>query len=127
MIMLWFKDKLNTEVDNTVATLEELKRENEELKARVKGFENILADVNSELTKAKPVLDFDTMRIFSIERMANDNKPCTVIGYFIDEPVTNSEGTTIMHRDVVHQWYLYCNNERHEEIVANFIAWKAKK
>lgn len=107
--------------------LDDLKAENAELKARVAGFEKILAEVNSDLTKAKPVLDFDSMRIFSIERMANDNKPCTVVGYFIAEPVLSSDGEMIVQKDVVHQWYLYCNNERHEELVNDFKAWKAKK
>ena len=106
---------------------DELKAENEQLKARVEKFEKILAEVNSKLTEAKPVIDFDIMRVFSIERMANDNKPCTIIGYFVKEPVMNSDGTQFTQKDVVHQWYLYCNDQRHTELVDQFLAWKAKK
>lgn len=84
--------------------------------------EKAMAD---ELAKATPMLDFDIMRVFSIERMAVDDKPCTVIGHYINEPILSNDGEMVVDRDVVHQWYLYCNNERHEELIQNFIEWKA--
>lgn len=123
---MWFKDKLNEEVNDAIKKMEELERENERLKSKVENLEKVIADVNSALTKAKPVIDFDIMRVFSIERLANDNKPCTLIGYFTGEPVAFTDGN-VANKDVVHQWYLYCNEERHQELVDQFIAWKASK
>lgn len=104
---------------------DQLKAENEKLKARVEHLDKIVNEINSELTKAKPVIDFDLMRVFSIERMVSDNKPCTVIGYFINQPTVDNG--VVANQDVVHQWYLYCNNQRHTELVDQFLAWKAKK
>ena len=130
--MFWNRCKSDTPVTDAVSKKydvikenDELKAENADLKKRVENFEKIIADINSKLTEAKPVIDFDVMRVFSIERMANDNKPCTVIGYFINEPVVD-EGMAA-NRDVVHQWYLYCNDQRHAELTEQFLAWKAKK
>ena len=104
--------------------IKELEAEVEKLTKRLKEFE---VEINNEITASKPVIDFDIMRIFSIERMVNDNKPCTVIGYFLEEPVLSSDGEMIVKKDVVHQWYLYCNNLRHAELIVEYNAWKRKK
>lgn len=132
--MFWNRCKSDTPVTDAISKKydvvkenDELKAENQKLKDRLDNLEKVLAEINSDLTKAKPVIDFDLMRIFSIERLVNDNKPCTIIGYFIAEPVLSSDGEMIVQKDVVHQWYLYCNNERHEELISDFKAWKAKK
>ena len=105
--------------------IEELEAENKQLKQQVKNTEQMIAEINSELTAAKPVLDFDLMRVFSIERHVNNNKPCTIVGFFEKEPVMSSDGEMIVTKDVHKEWYLYCNTARHTELVEEFKQWKA--
>lgn len=84
-----------------------------------------LRDIENETTKATPMIDFDTMRVFSIERnVAIDKKPCTIIGYYMNDPVLSSDGEMVVNRDEVKEWTLYCNEQRHEELVKKFIEWK---
>lgn len=84
-----------------------------------------LRDIENETTKATPMIDFDTMRVFSIERnMTIDKKPCTIIGYYMNDPVLSSDGEMVVDRDEVKEWTLYCNEQRHEELVKKFIEWK---
>ena len=107
--------------------INDLEEENSKLKQQLKNLEQVLAEVNSNLTAAKPVLDFDLMRVFSIERHVNNNKPCTIVGFFEKEPVMSSDGEMIITKDVHKEWYLYCNNERHAELVEEFKQWKTKQ
>lgn len=132
--MFWNRCKSDTPITDAISKKydaikenEELKAENVKLKSRVEGLENMLEEINSEITAAKPILDFDTMRIFSIERHVNNNKPCTIIGFWVKEPVLSSDGEMIVEKDAHKEWYLYCNTERHTELVNDFVAWKAKK
>lgn len=84
-----------------------------------------LREIENETTKATPMIDFDTMRVFSIERnMTIDKKPCTIIGYYMNDPVLSSDGEMVVNRDEVKEWTLYCNEQRHEELVKKFIEWK---
>lgn len=84
-----------------------------------------LREIENETTKATPMIDFDTMRVFSIERnMTIDKKPCTIIGYYMNDPVLSSDGEMVVDRDEVKEWPLYCNEQRHEELVKKFIEWK---
>ena len=107
--------------------IEELETENKSLKQQIKNTEQMIAEINSELTAAKPVLDFDLMRVFSIERHVNNNKPCTIVGFFEKEPVMSSDGEMIVTKDVHKEWYLYCNTARHTELVEEFKQWKTKQ
>lgn len=65
--------------------------------------------------------DFNAVKVFSIERNFHDNRLCTIIGYLLPEPVVVTEGETTT-RDVVREWYLYCDNTQHEAIVKAFEA-----
>ena len=104
--------------------MEELESEVKNLKHQISEYDTLIASINSDLTKATPILDFDLMRVFSIERHVNGNKPCTIVGFFEQEPVLSSDGEMIVTKDVHKEWYLYCNNERHEELVNKFVSWK---
>ncbi len=102
------------------------KLENDDLKDRVKELENelksankIIADVNGEIADAEPAIDWKRMNAFSVERNAMNNKPCTIIGYILEEPVSVTEGETTT-KDVVREWTLYCNAARHKALVAEF-------
>lgn len=87
---------------------------------------NRIRDVEDATTKASVVIDFDTMRVFSIERNISSNRPCTIIGYYMSEPVLSSDGEMIVNRDDAKEWNLYCNEQRHEELVRAFKEWKTK-
>lgn len=113
------KVAVNTvEVDSLKKQLEECKQHNERLIAK-------LRQIEGDQAKATPHIDFDTMRVFSIERLVYSDGPKTVIGYYMDEPIMNE--TAVCSRDVVKEWTLHCNLERHEEIVAQFKTWKSSK
>lgn len=96
------------------------------LKQELANCQKIISDINGAIPQCNPVIDFDTMRVFSIERLVNNNRPATIIGYFVGVPVFDSEQKTVAMRDEVKEWTLYCNNERHEELVKKFVDWKAK-
>lgn len=122
---MFFSDKI---------ALSNLKVENQDLKNRIADLENqvsnydrLIAEINSDLTKCEPVIDFTTMRVFSIERHVSNNKPCTILGYFLNDPVLSSDGEMIKDRDDVREWTLYCSNERHAELVEKFKAYNASK
>ena len=122
---MFFSDKIalsDLKVEN-----EDLRSEIARLKNQVDNYDRLLADINSELTKCEPVIDFTTMRVFSIERHVSNNRPCTIIGHFINEPVVSSDGEMIVDRDVTKEWTLYCSNERHAELVEKFKAYNASK
>ena len=122
---MFFSDKIalsNLKVEN-----EDLRSEIARLKNQVDNYDRLLADINSELTKCEPVIDFTTMRVFSIERHVSNNRPCTIIGHFINEPVVSSDGEMVVDRDVTKEWTLYCSNERHAELVEKFKAYNERK
>lgn len=102
----------------------ELKKENEQLKQQndqlQKEVKRLLESINGTITKADVHFDFKNMNVFSVERLVSDNKPCTIIGYLLKEPVLSQDGEMIVEKDVVHQWYLFCNEERHQQLVDQF-------
>ena len=101
-----------------------LKEENERLREQVethkKEVERLLDMINGAVVSAEAHFDFKNMRVFSVERNANNNRPCTIIGYLLKEPVLSSDGEMIVEKDVVREWYLYCNEERHQQLVDQF-------
>jgi hypothetical protein len=108
--------------------IRELEKENAALKLQVNSLLADIAQFNNEALAATPYIDFDTMRVFSIERQLREHGiPETIIGYYMDKPVISHDGEMIIHRDVVKEWVLYCNTQRHEELIKQFIEWKAKK
>lgn len=105
---------------------EEAGKSRKELEAELAQCKKIIEQVNEDLTKCTPMIDFDTMRVFSIERLAQNNRPCTIIGYYTQDPVISSDGEMIVMKDTVHEWTLYCSNDRHEELVKKYLDWKKK-
>lgn len=84
----------------------------EHLKAKIKDIENACRSASFEF-------DFSAVKVFSVERNIKDNLPCTIIGYLLPEPVTITEGEYTT-KDVVREWYLYCDDKQHESIVKAF-------
>ena len=100
----------------------ELRVEKAKLESRIQSLERLLKSYESDVTKAKVVINFDEIRVFSIERIIHNNAPCTIVG-FLREEKTSEEGKFIV-KDTTKEWYLYCNENRHEELVNEFNEWK---
>jgi len=112
---------------NLKVELEELKRENKDLKYANDVYRKRL---ESEMSKASFSIDWDTMKAFSIERMWENGLPKTIIGYMLSEPMvtTSGEGVErVTEKEIVREWSLYCSAEKHEELVAEFNKYKGKK
>ena len=123
--MMFFSDKIalsDLKVENG-----ELKQKIQNLENQIKQYEKVLNDMNNDLTKCEPAIDFNTMRVFSIERHVSNNRPCTIIGHLMNEPVLSADGEMIKDRDVTKEWTLYCSNERHAELVERFKAYNEQR
>lgn len=104
----------------------ELEKEVSELNDKLKNasvqldaFKKTLDRINADVPASSFMFDFDRIQVFSIERNFNDNRPVTIIGYLLPEPVTTEENGVII-KDVVREWYLYCNQEQHEKLIVEF-------
>lgn len=107
----------------------------EKLEQRVRELEQTIDDHNKGVTtkaredvaKSTFSLNFDTMNVFSIERLVGSDqyRAQTIIGYFrTDTSVQDGIVTTNQH---IHEWTLNCSQAEHERLVAEFNVWKAKK
>ena len=94
------------------------------LEDELAAYKKLLAEANDSVAAAEPSIDFNSMRVFSIERTVSNNKPCTVLGYYINDPIVSADGEMIVDRDKVKEWTLYCNNDRHATLVEEFKLWK---
>lgn len=115
--MSWFKDKPVDDVDRRLDELEiEFARKcNEvtELQAKIRAYEDATRSATFSF-------DFGAVKAFSIERnVGNNNMPVTIIGYLLPEPVVVTEGETTT-KDVVREWYMYCDEKQHEALVKAF-------
>lgn len=112
---------------NTYADLKaecaDLRIENIRLKADV---DNYRQRIDREFTSASFGIDWDAMKVFSIERNWGNGFPHTILGYMLSEPSIHTE-ETVTYKDVVREWTLHCSAEKHEELVKEFIAWKGAK
>lgn len=70
-----------------------------------------------EMTKAAEAfqfsLDFDTMDVFSIERVMDGHKAKTIVGHFV--------------KGEVKEWVLYASAKEHNRLIAEFELWKEKR
>lgn len=108
---------------NFKAAHHEVVRENQELRDKLEVSERRLAALelaNIRRNNCEPVIDFNTMRVFSIERNQSNDVDVTILGYYMQEPVISSDGEMIVMRDIVCEWTLYCNEEHHAELVKQF-------
>jgi len=97
-----------------------LEKRIEELESELAGCKKIIDGINTQLADAEPVIDWKTMNVFSVERMASNNKPATIIGYILEEPIFHEEKEMWVPKQVVHEWTLFCNDARHKELVQQF-------
>jgi hypothetical protein len=123
-MMLWF-NKAPEYID--LAKLATLEKENKELKYANDVYKNRL---ENEMANASFAVDWDAMKVFSVERMWENGLPKTVLGYMLSEPVVTTEGEgeqRVTYKDIVREWTLYCSAEKHEQLVKEFIKWRGEK
>ena len=107
--------------------IEDLKKENEALKYANEAYKKRL---ESEMVTASYAIDWDAMKVFSVERLWDNGIPKTILGYMLSEPMvtTSGEGVErVTEKDVIREWTLYCSAEKHEQLVKEFTKWKGKK
>lgn len=102
----------NRRITDLEVELSDKCNEVETLKAKIRSIEDATRSATFHF-------DFNAVNAFSVERNINNNVPCTIIGYLLPEPVVFTEGETST-KDVVREWYLYCDEKQHESIVKAF-------
>ena len=91
----------------------------EKLQAKVDQLQTRLNTAYTETGDADFVFNFNAVKAFSIERNWHNDRPCTIVGYVLQEPVTMTEDN-VTTKDVVREWYLYCSKEQHAKLVEQF-------
>ena len=106
---MWSWEKKTENIDKTVnkieAKVDELIAERDALKEQLDRIAKISSD--EEVT-----LDFEAVKVFSIERNIHQDEPCTIVGFLL-------EGNPVMQ-----EWYLYCSPRRHKELIQKFEDFK---
>lgn len=95
------------------------KRKAEQLEERVKQLEDQLNTIFHETTDEDFEFNFNAVNVFSLERNWKDHRPCTIIGYTLSDPYTETEGS-VQTKEVVREWYLYCSKAQHAKLVERF-------
>jgi hypothetical protein len=104
--MGWFNN--DDELIKAVDELKLLRSKNEALK---KELDDITAKAKEDDYACNFLVYFDNIDVFSVER--NSNR--TIIGYWNHS--TNSDGNPVK---TTREWYLFCNTDVHEKIVAQY-------
>lgn len=86
----------------------ELGCSHERVKAERDNLRSMLEGERAKTRDCECVFDFKLMKAFSVERLWENDKPKTVIGYI--KPQDQKVG----------EWSLYCNEVQHERLVAEF-------
>ena len=90
-----------------------LKRD-EDIACLQKEIKQLKEQSEQEVRDSAVSVDWHRMRAFSIERMLDGGKQiATVIGYLKPHPDREDA-------DLVGEWWLYCNAETHDRLVAEF-------
>mgnify|MGYP006266861419 FL=1 len=99
-------------------TITALKATLEQRDETIAGLQNQINQIKEqseqEVRDSAVSVDWHRMRAFSIERLLDrDGKICTVVGFFKPNPDREDA-------DMIAQWWLYCNAETHDRLVAEF-------
>lgn len=106
--------------------IDDLEKENDKIRTELRAAKQLIESVNNDITAATPMIDFDIMRVCSIERLVYNEKPATIIGHIMYEPIIENN-VLVGEREKLKEWTLYCNNDRHEDLVKQFKEWKAEQ
>lgn len=109
--------------------VESLEREVERLEQQVKSqetdykqlwdqYNKYIKDVTDESRDLPVTLNFGAMGAFSVERLMKNDVPVTVIGYFVNERIPDDNRIVTVQK--VKEWYLYCSDKVHKDIVKQF-------
>lgn len=124
--MFWFCKKQTDEQPlNEGLSKAELQKKVDSLEQMVESYKKTIEKINADVTASTFYFDFNSVKAFSIERNCNDNRPVTIIGFFLPE-ARISEENGFVTTDVIREWYLYCDQEQHEKLVEQFKASKNK-
>lgn len=106
---MWWQKKKPEDLDSAVSKIE---HKVDQLIAERDALKEQLDRITRATTEQEFSLDFDVVKVFSIERNIHDNEQCTIIGFLLD-------GQTALQ-----EWYLYCSPRRHKELVEQFEQFK---
>jgi hypothetical protein len=122
-MMSWFSRINPIEVAEKSRRIEELEREIERyahaLQKEREAAQDYKKAIEHSARSASFEFDFKAVNVFSVERNMKDGVPVTIIGYLLAEPVVFTEGESST-KDVVREWYLYCDDKQHESVVKAF-------
>lgn len=121
-IVSWFTGPqvaLESALTSWAAEVQALRAENATLREQNKGLLHCKEWLDQQVDAMKQpqsfAFDFTAINVFSIERGFNSNKTITTTIGWLD-----STGAT-------REWYWYCNQETHERLVTDFIAFTQSK
>lgn len=78
-------------------------------------FENYKKSVNYAASELPMLVDFETMKVVSIERIVKNGQPCTVLGYI------SPNGPEI------YEWVLFCSDSNHIVLIEQFKKYMSGK
>lgn len=123
MFNLFNNKQLDEEIDKLENTY---KTTIDHLNKQIKDLHQQIANSkNGDVATSSFAIDFNVMRVFAIERNIHNNTVCTIVGHFVAEPVAFTDGN-VADKDVTREWYMYCSQQQHEKLVAEFEAYKAR-
>jgi hypothetical protein len=118
-MMSWFSKINPVDIAEKNRRIDELERELARYRDALEGERAKLKTIQESVRSENFEFDFNAVKAFSVERNIKDGVPCTIIGYLLPEPVTITEGEYTT-KDVVREWYLYCDDKQHETIIKSF-------
>ena len=107
--------ELENMVDDVGIKIDELIQERDQYKREAERLKHLIDKIHGDLSNEEFAIDFNIMRAFSVERNKREDIPCTIIGYLVKDG----------DNDSVREWYLYCSEKRHHEIIDDFKRFKA--
>lgn len=105
------KEQYETQIHNFKRSIELRKEDKENLKLKLNN-DNLNNKLYETASKCPMVIDWNIIKVFSVERTIMNGTPITNIGYILDSKIL--------------QWNLYCSEEIHNKLVNDFIEWKKK-
>lgn len=108
---------LDAAVDNIDKKIDELIEERDIARNEAARLTEQVKKIYESLADEDMVIDFKAINVFSVERNSREDIPCTIIGFLI------KEGDTYR----THEWYLYCTQRVHTNIVKDFEEFKKNR
>lgn len=115
-----YKREYDEALQRNIELGDRIKELNDEIaQLRLKHIDDLNKAVNKDIEGADFAMDYDACNAFAIERNAKDGKAVTIVGHFINEPVAFTDGQ-VQLKQVVKEWFMYCSQEQHNKLVAEF-------